>query len=116
METEPAPLAVGRARFPVGRAVPAIAALAALLAFCSPARIVWLDRAAGDSQFAYDAGGESLKIAQTVHGEGPGQGREPTLELDGAVMQGGGPRGAEIALLNADAADVSFHLIEVMRR
>lgn len=78
-------------------------------------RVVWFDHAAGSWQLAYDAGGDELKVAETVRSDGSGVWRELNLELDDAVMRQGGPRGSDLALLNAGQTDLQFHLIEVRR-
>lgn len=78
-------------------------------------RVVWLDNNTGTWSFAYDAGNGNFKTAKNFTGRGNNRWREETFIITDAVMNNHGPQGADIALLNLDATDEIFHIIEVQR-
>ena len=78
-------------------------------------RVVWLDNTTGSWGFSYDAGQGNFKSAKTFTGTGTNRWREETFTISDEVMSHNGPRGADIALVNLDAEDKIFHLIEVHR-
>jgi len=78
-------------------------------------RIVWLDNNSGTWKFSYDAGQDDLKTAKSFKGEGSMRWREEIFTVSDAILNGNGPRGSDIALINSDNTDEIFHLIEVDR-
>jgi hypothetical protein len=78
--------------------------------------VVWYDATAGSTwKLDYDAGKSSMKTALTVTGKGDKQWHHETVTVTDAVLRKGGAKGSDLALLNTDAADDIFSLIEVHR-
>lgn len=78
--------------------------------------VVWYDQEKGSTwQLVYDAGGSTMRTALQVTGTGDKQWHDETITVKDAVFQGGGTKGSDIALVNTDAMDDIFSLIEVHR-
>ncbi len=78
--------------------------------------VVWYDAQPGSTwRLDYDAGGPTMKTALAVTGRGDGQWHHEVVTVRDAVFRHGGTRGADLALVNTDAADDVFSLIEVHR-
>lgn len=79
-------------------------------------RIIWYDRHAGSSwKLVYDAGETKMKTARTFTGQGNNQWRTEIIHLTDAVLDHGGDRGSDFAVVNTDEKDDLFSLIEVHR-
>lgn len=63
----------------------------------------------------YDAGNEVIKTACSVKGIGDKKWKDTTIVINDAVLNHGGTRGCDIALVNTDKKDDIFSLIEVHR-
>ncbi|MCU0914933.1 MAG: T9SS C-terminal target domain-containing protein [Planctomycetes bacterium] len=78
--------------------------------------VVWYDGTEGSTwKLAYDAGHAGMKTALTVTGKGDKQWHHETVTLNDAVFRHGGIKGSDLALVNTDAKDDIFSLIEVHR-
>ena len=78
--------------------------------------VVWYDGQAGTTwKLDYDAGAPTMKTGLTVTGKGDKQWHHETVTLNDAVFRHGGAKGADLALVNTDAKDDIFSLIEVHR-
>ena len=78
--------------------------------------VVWYDGTAGSTwKLDYDAGKAEMKTALTVTGKGDQQWHHEVVTLDDAVFRHGGNKGSDLALVNTDAKDDIFSLIEVHR-
>jgi hypothetical protein len=78
--------------------------------------VVWYDVQAGSTwKLEYDAGTPTMKTALTVTGQGDKQWHHAVVILRDAVFRHGGTKGSYLALVNADAKDDIFSLIEVHR-
>jgi hypothetical protein len=63
----------------------------------------------------YDAGTNGFLTALSVTGTGDATWKAVSTTLTNAVMQNNGPNSADFALINTDALDDIFHMIEVQR-
>jgi len=78
--------------------------------------VVWYDAKAGSTwKLDYDAGKPSMKTALTMTGKGDKQWHHETVTVEDAVLRQGGTKGSDFALLNTDAVDDIFSLIEIHR-
>ncbi len=78
--------------------------------------VVWYDGEEGSTwRLDYDAGAPTMKTAMTVTGKGDKQWHHETVALKDAVFRHGGTKGSDLALVNTDAKDDIFSLIEVHR-
>ena len=78
--------------------------------------VVWYDAEPGSTwKLDYDAGAPTMKTAVTVTGKGDKQWHHETVTLKDAVFRHGGTKGSDLALVNTDAKDDIFSLIEVHR-
>jgi len=78
--------------------------------------VVWYDGTEGSTwKLDYDAGKAGMKTALTVTGKGDQQWHHETVTVEDALMRQGGIKGADFALVNTDAKDDIFSLIEVHR-
>ena len=78
--------------------------------------VVWYDAQAGSTwKLDYDAGNSTMKTALTVTGKGDKQWHHQVVTLRDAVLRHGGIKGSDLALVNTDAKDDIFSLIEVHR-
>jgi hypothetical protein len=78
--------------------------------------VVWYDATEGSSwRLDYDAGQAAMKTAVTVTGKGDKKWRHEVIALNDAVFRQGGAKGSDFALVNTDAKDDIFSLIEVHR-
>ena len=78
--------------------------------------VVWYDAQAGSTwKLDYDAGTPTMKTALTVTGKGDKKWHHEVVTLRDAVFRHGGIKGADLALVNTDANDDIFSLIEVHR-
>ena len=78
--------------------------------------VVWYDATAGSTwKLDYDAGQAKMKTALTVTGKGDKQWHHETVTVEDAVLRKGGIKGSDFALVNTDAKDDIFSLIEVHR-
>ena len=79
-------------------------------------RVVWYDQYRDSTwKLVYDAGSAEMKLACSITGRGDGQWRSETVRLTDAVMDHGGHRGSDLALINTDEKDDLFSLIELHR-
>jgi len=78
--------------------------------------VVWYDGQEGSTwTLDYDAGDPTMKTALSVTGKGDKQWHHEAVTLRDAVFNHGGIKGADLALVNTDAKDDIFSLIEVHR-
>lgn len=78
--------------------------------------VVWYDSIKGSTwNLQYDAGKPKMKTALTVTGKGDKQWHHETVTINDAVLQYNGTKGSDFALVNSDAKDDIFSLIEVQR-
>ena len=78
--------------------------------------VVWYDGQAGSTwKLDYDAGASTMKTGLTVTGNGDKQWHHESVTLRDAVFRHGGTKGADLALVNTDAKDDIFSLVEVHR-
>jgi hypothetical protein len=78
--------------------------------------VVWYDATAGSTwKLDYDAGKAEMKTALSVTGKGDKQWHHEVVTLNDAVLRHGGTKGSDLALVNTDAKDDIFSLIEVHR-
>jgi hypothetical protein len=78
--------------------------------------VVWYDGTEGSTwKLCYDAGKADMKTALNVTGKGDKQWHHETVTVEDAVLRQGGSKGADFALVNTDAKDDIFSLIEVHR-
>jgi len=78
--------------------------------------VVWYDKTAGSTwKLNYDAGPAGMKTARSVTGKGDKQWHHETVTVEDAVLRQGGIKGADFALVNTDAKDDIFSLLEVHR-
>jgi len=78
--------------------------------------VVWYDAQAGSTwKLDYDAGKPTMKTGLSVTGKGDKQWHHETVTLRDAVLRHGGTKGSDLALVNTDAKDDIFSLIEVHR-
>ena len=78
--------------------------------------VVWYDAQAGSTwKLDYDAGEAKMKTGLSVTGKGDKQWHFETVTLNDAVLRHGGTKGSDLALVNTDAKDDIFSLIEVHR-
>ena len=78
--------------------------------------VVWYDGQEGSTwKLDYDAGAPTMKTALSVTGKGDKQWHHEAVTLPDAVFRHGGTKGADLALVNTDAKDDIFSLIEVRR-
>ncbi|MCY2989755.1 MAG: T9SS C-terminal target domain-containing protein [Planctomycetota bacterium] len=78
--------------------------------------VVWYDGQEGSTwKLDYDAGTPTMKTAMSVIGKGDKQWHHEVVTLPDAVLRHDGIKGADLALVNTDAKDDIFSLIEVHR-
>jgi hypothetical protein len=78
--------------------------------------VVWYDAHAGSTwKLDYDAGAPTMKTALTVTGKGDQQWHHEAVTVRDAVLRHGGIKGADLALVNTDAKDDIFSIVEVQR-
>ena len=78
--------------------------------------VVWYDGQKGSTwKLAYDAGAPTMKTALTITGKGDKRWHHESVTLRDAVFNHGGKKGADLALVNTDAKDDIFSLVEVHR-
>jgi hypothetical protein len=78
--------------------------------------VVWYDGQEGSTwKLDYDAGAPTMKTALSVTGKGDKKWHHEAVTLPDAVFRQGGIKGADLALVNTDAQDDIFSLIEVHR-
>ncbi len=78
-------------------------------------RVVYFDQGRGTWSLRYDAAGEPDKTALAVTKTDSGKWKEVTVELTDAHLGNRGPQRGDLALVNTDAEDDIFHLIEITR-
>jgi len=79
-------------------------------------RIIWYDEHAGSTwKLVYDAGEPEMKTARMFTARGLHQWRTETVHLTDAVLDHGGDRGSDFALINTDDIDDVFSLVELHR-
>ena len=78
-------------------------------------RIVYYDKGSGQWALRYDATGDPQKTACVVTKTDSGTWKEKIVVLDDAHFGNRGPRGADLMLVNTDAEDDIFHMIELTR-
>lgn len=78
--------------------------------------VVWYDGVEGSTwKLNYDAGTSAMKTALTVTGKGDMKWHHESVTLRDAVFNHRGTKGADLALVNTDAKDDIFSLVEVHR-
>ncbi len=78
--------------------------------------VAWYDGTEGSTwKLDYDAGKSEMKTGLTVTGKGDKQWHHEVVTLRDAVFRRGGTKGSDLALVNTDAKDDIFSLIEVHR-
>lgn len=78
--------------------------------------IVWFDKQVGSSwKLDYDGGGKTMKTALIVTGKGDQKWHHETVTIKDAVFRYGGQKGSDLAIVNTDAKDDIFSIIEVKR-
>lgn len=78
--------------------------------------VVWYDKTAGSTwKLDYDAGASTMTTGLTVTGKGDKQWHHEVVTLRDAVFRHGGTKDSDLALVNTDAKDDIFSLIEVHR-
>jgi hypothetical protein len=78
--------------------------------------VVWYDGQKGSTwKLDYDAGAPTMKTALTITGKGDKKWHHESVTLRDAVFNHGGKKGADLALVNTDAKDDIFSLVEVHR-
>ena len=78
--------------------------------------VVWYDKTEGSTwKLDYDAGAKAMKTALSVTGKGDKQWHHEVVTLNDAVFRHGGAKDSDLALVNTDAQDDIFSLIEVHR-
>lgn len=78
-------------------------------------RVVYFDQGRGTWSLRYDAVGEADKPALTITKTNSGKWKEATIDVSDAHFGNRGPQRADLALVNTDAEDDIFHLIEITR-
>jgi hypothetical protein len=76
---------------------------------------VAFNAAGGDNGEDEDAGAAEMKTGYNVEGRGDRQWHTETVQVSDAVMEHGGDRGSDFALVNTDERDDLFSLIELHR-
>ena len=79
-------------------------------------RVVYLDRGRGKWELRYDAVDNNCKRAMEVEKTDTGRWKEKTVTVKDGRFRNGCPRGADIILVNTDAEDDTFHMVEVIRQ
>jgi hypothetical protein len=78
--------------------------------------VVWYDATAGSTwKLDYDGGQAGMKTALSVTGKGDKQWHHETVTVEDVVLRQGGIKGSDFALVNTDAKDDIFSLMEVHR-
>jgi hypothetical protein len=78
--------------------------------------VVWYDATDGSTwKLDYDAGTAEMKTALSVTGKGDQRWHHETVTVGDAVLLQRGIKGSDFALVNTDAKDDTFSLIEVHR-
>jgi hypothetical protein len=76
--------------------------------------VIYLDGVPNSTwELQYDNGSRSMATARTVTNTGSGTWKTLKVMVTDAAFENGGPKGADIALVNTDSLDDVFHLIEV---
>lgn len=78
-------------------------------------RVVYLDQGTGTWTLQYDAIGNPQQTAITATKTNSGLWREATIVLDDAYFGNRAPRDSDLMLVNPDADDDTFHMIELTR-
>lgn len=78
-------------------------------------RVVYFDEGRGKWALKYDAVGNVQKTAITVEKTGTGRWKEMRVTLPDAFFGNRGERGSDVALVNLDTENDTFHLIEITR-
>lgn len=78
-------------------------------------RVVYFDQGTGTWELRYDAREEADKIAFSITNADSGTWKEKSMVLSDAHFGNRGPRGADLSLVNTDAEDEVFHLVELTR-
>ncbi|VGO20709.1 putative Ig domain-containing protein [Pontiella sulfatireligans] len=77
--------------------------------------VIYLDRGTGQFELQYDAVGDSGKTAFTVTKTGSNTWKTNSVIVTDWVCGNNGPNGADLMLLNVDADDDIFHMLEVVK-
>jgi hypothetical protein len=78
-------------------------------------RIVYYDGGEGSWALKYDAVDNPQKTALVIQKENTECWREKTVIISDGMFTNRGPRGADLMLINTDAQDDIFHMIEITR-
>lgn len=79
-------------------------------------RVVYYDKGAGQWALQYDAVGNPTKTARVVTKTDSGKWKERTVTVSDGYFGNRGPRGADLMLVNTDAEDDVFHMVELTKR
>ncbi len=78
--------------------------------------VVWYDATLGSTwKLEYDSGKSGMKTALEITGKGDQRWHHERVIIQDAVLRQGGPKGGDLSLVNTDAKDDIFSLIEVHR-
>lgn len=78
--------------------------------------VLWYDERPGSTwKLLYDAGQAEMRTGLSVVGRGDKKWRSEIVTLTDAVFARGGTRGSDLALVNTDAQDDIFSLVEIHR-
>ena len=78
-------------------------------------RVVYLDKGNGAWRLEYDAVGEPRKVAYTVTNTDSGLWKEKVVVVDDGFFGHRCPHDTDVVLVNTDAEDEAFHMVEVTR-
>ena len=78
-------------------------------------RVVYFDEGRGKFALKYDAVGDTQKTALEITKRGTARWQEARATVRDGNFANRGPRGADLVLVNLDAEDDTFHLIELTR-
>jgi hypothetical protein len=78
-------------------------------------RVVYFDQGTGKWSLQYDAVKDAKKTAFTVTKTNSGTWKERVVTLNNAQFGNGCPGGGDLMLVNEDAEDDIFHMIELTR-
>ncbi len=78
-------------------------------------RVVYYDKGTGQWALQYDAVGDPSKTAYVVTKTDTGSWKEKTVTLNDAYFGNRGPHGADLTLVNTDADDDIFHIVELTK-
>jgi hypothetical protein len=78
-------------------------------------RVVYFDKGEGSWALKYHATGNAEKTAYTLTKTNSGQWKEKIVSISDGQFSNGGPRSADLMLVNTDSEDDIFHMVEIIR-